>query len=165
MIYSTATVPVNPPGEVPLTREQLWTGLVLKARDARTFLPKGACSKCTVVAEGDGFIVREAVIMNDELTEIVTFAPQRKVSFHQAKSPREGVIVNEILEDAAGALQLRFYAYLGLVDVEPGSEPERQAQAALDSEDRGYKAALLSTLARTRELAREGKLSLPSQHA
>lgn len=164
MIYSTATVPVNPPGESPLTREQVWTGLVLKARDARSFLPEGFCSRCEVVAEGDGFIVREAVILNDELTEIVTFAPQRKVSFHQAKSPREGVIVNEILEDESGALQLRFYAYLGLVGVEPGSEAERQAQAALDSEDRGYKAALLSTLARTRELAREGKLSLPSQH-
>lgn len=164
MIYSTATVPVNPPGEPPLTREQIWIGLVMKARDARSFLPEGFCTKCTVVAEGDGFIVREAVILGNELTEIVTFAPQRKVSFHQVKSPQEGVIVNELLEDAAGALQLRFYAYLGLVGVEPGSEQERQAQAAMDSEDRGYKAALLSTLARTRELAREAKLSLPSQY-
>jgi len=162
MIFSTATVPVNPPGEPPLTREQLWIGLVLKARDARLFLPEGACTRCAVVAEGDGFIVREAVIWNDELTEIVTFAPQRKVSFHQVKSPREGVIVNEILEDEAGALQLRFYAYLGLVGVAPDSEQERQAQAALDSEDRGYKSALLSTLVRTRELAREGRLSLPT---
>jgi hypothetical protein len=34
---------------------------------------------------------------------------------HQVKSPREGVIVNEILEDSSGALQLRFYAHLGLV--------------------------------------------------
>jgi hypothetical protein len=53
---------------------------------------------------------------------------------------------------------LRFYAYLGLVGVRPGSEQERQAQAVMDSEDRGYKAALLSTLARTRTLAEEGKL-------
>jgi hypothetical protein len=164
MIYSTATVPVNPPGELPLTRDQVWTGLVLKARDARSFLPEGFCTRCTVVAEGDGFIVREAVILNDELTEIVTFAPRRKVSFHQVKSPREGVIVNEIVEDESGSLLLRFYAYLGLVGAAPGSEPERQAQAALDSEDRGYKAALLATLARTRALAREGKLSLPSHH-
>lgn len=159
MIFSTATVPVNPPGEPTLTREQVWTGLVLKARDARLFLPEGFCTRCTVVAEGEGFIVREAVILNDELTEIVTFAPQRKVSFHQVKSPREGVIVNEIVEDEAGALLLRFYAYLGLPGVAPGSEQERQVQAVLDSEDRGYKAALRSTLARTRELVREGKLS------
>jgi Domain of unknown function (DUF1857) len=158
MIFSTATVPVNPSGERKLTRDQVWAGLVLKARDARLFLPPGACTKCEVVAEGKDFIVREAVILGDELTEIVTFAPKHKVSFHQVKSPREGVIVNEILEDDARELQLRFYAYLGLVSVPPGGEEERQAQALLDSEDRGYKAALLSTLARTRTLAEEGKL-------
>jgi hypothetical protein len=28
MIYSTATVQVNPQGEVPLTRSQAWAGLV-----------------------------------------------------------------------------------------------------------------------------------------
>jgi hypothetical protein len=158
MIFSTATVPVNPGGERKLTREQVWAGLVLKARDAQLFLPPGACTKCEVVAEGKDFIVREAVIMKDEITEVVTFAPKRKVSFHQVKSPREGVIVNEILEDDAGELQLKFYAYLGLAGVTPGSEQERQEQALLDSEDRGYKAALLSTLARTRALAEEGKL-------
>ena len=158
MIFSTATVPVNPSGERKLTREQVWAGLVLKARDARPFLPPGACTKCEVVAEGRDFIMRDAVIMNDEITEIVTFAPKQKVSFHQVKSPREGVIVNEILEDDDGELQLKFYAYLGLPGVTPGGEEERQAQAMLDSEDRGYKAALLSTLTRTRSLAEEGKL-------
>jgi hypothetical protein len=72
------------------------------------------------------------------------------------KSPREGVIVNEILEDDAGELQLRFYAYLGLVGITPRSEQERQTQALTDSEDRDYKAALLSTLVQTRTLAEEG---------
>lgn len=41
MIYSTATVPVNPAGETKLTREQAWKDLELKARDARLFLPPG----------------------------------------------------------------------------------------------------------------------------
>ena len=158
MIFSTATVPVNPKGERKLTREQVWAGLVLKARNAQLFLPPGACTKCEVIDEGTDYIVRDAVIMNDEITEIVTFAPNQKVSFHQVKSPREGVIVNEILEDDAGELQLRFYAYLGLLGVTPGCEQQRQAQALMDSEDRGYKPALLSTLARTRTLAEEGKL-------
>jgi hypothetical protein len=52
MIFSTATVPVNHSGEQKLTRDQVWAGLVLKARDARLFLPPGACTKCEVVAEG-----------------------------------------------------------------------------------------------------------------
>ena len=55
MIFSTATVPVNHHGERKLTREQVWAGLVLKARDARLFLPPGACTKCAVVAEGIDF--------------------------------------------------------------------------------------------------------------
>ena len=62
------------------------------------------------------------------------------------------------MEAGAGELQLKFYAYLGLVGVTPGSEQERQEQVLMDSDDRGYKAALLSTLARTRTLAEEGKL-------
>jgi hypothetical protein len=37
MIYATATVPVNPEGEAPLTISEVWKGLVLKARDAREF--------------------------------------------------------------------------------------------------------------------------------
>lgn len=44
MIYSTATVPVNPDGETLLTREQVWKGLERKARDARLFLPH-ACAR------------------------------------------------------------------------------------------------------------------------
>jgi hypothetical protein len=51
MIYSTATVPVNPQGETRLTREQVWNGLELKARDARLFLPPGLCTRCDVTEE------------------------------------------------------------------------------------------------------------------
>jgi len=158
MIYSSATVTVNPTGETPLTREQLWAGLVLKARDARQFLPPGLCTKCDVVAEGPNYIIRDAVIMNDELVEFISFVPLKKVSFHQVKGPREGVIVNEIFEDETGALHVKFYAYLGLLDHPPGSEREQQAQAMMDSPERGYKAALLSTLSRTRNLVSTGKL-------
>ena len=63
MIFSTATVTVNPIGEPSLTREQVWDGLVMKARDARLFLPPGVCKRCDVIAEGPDFIMREAVIM------------------------------------------------------------------------------------------------------
>lgn len=158
MIYSTATVPVNPPNEEPLTRAQVWKGLVLKARDARQFLPTGFCDKCDVVQEGKDFIVREVVIFKENLTEIVTFEPMTKVSFHQFKGPREGVIVNELIEDVEGALHLRFYCLLGLKGVAPNGPDEQAEKARMDSEDKGYKSALLSTLARTRALAKEGRL-------
>lgn len=158
MIYSTATVPVNPEGEEPLTRKQIWEGLVLKARDARLFLPPGFCTKCDVVDEGDGYIVREANILNDDLREIITFEQDRKVTFFQAGGPREGAIVNELIEDANGDLQLRFYCYLGLRDKEPNGPEEQKEQVQFDSEDKGYKAALRSTIARTRALVKEGRI-------
>jgi hypothetical protein len=158
MIYSTATVPVNPPGEVPLTRAQAWAGLVLKARDARQFLPPGLCTACDVVEESATHIVREATIGGVDLREIIAFEAGHKVSFFQAKGPREGVIVNELLEDASGALQLKFYCYTGLQGKQPNGPEEQAEQAWMDS-DKGYKTALLSTLSRTRSLLAEGKLN------
>ena len=65
MIYSTATVPVNPDGETPLTRTQVWTGLERKARDARLFLPAGLCTRCDVTEESATHLVRDATIAGE----------------------------------------------------------------------------------------------------
>ncbi|QDX26149.1 DUF1857 family protein [Sphingomonas suaedae] len=157
MIYSTATVPVNPEGEIRLTRAQAWAGLDLKARDARLFLPPGLCTRCDVVEESATHFVREATIGGADLREIVVLEHERKVTFFQAAGLREGAIVNELYEDEAGGLQLRFYCYLGLRGKEPNGPEEQAEQTQFDSEN-GYKAALLSTLNRTRELLVEGKL-------
>lgn len=157
MIFSAATVPVNPQGEAKLTRAQAWAGLERKARDARLFLPPGLCTRCDVVEESDTHFVREATIAGADLREIITLEPQHKVTFFQAAGPREGAIVNALFEDEAGALQLRFYCYLGLRGKTPGGAEEQAEQAQFDSES-GYKAALLSTLKRTRELLADGEL-------
>jgi hypothetical protein len=157
MIYSTATVPVNPDGETPLTRAQAWNGLVLKARDAREFLPPNLCTRCDVVEESATHIVRDATIGGADLREIIVFEPGHKVSFFQASGPREGVIVNELFEDETGALYLKFYCYTGLRGKVPGGPEEQAEQAWMDSE-KGYKTALLSTLKRTRELVAAGRL-------
>ncbi|TAU52045.1 DUF1857 family protein [Rhizobium leguminosarum] len=157
MIYSTATVPVNPEGETPLTRAEAWQGLELKARDARLFLPAGLCTRCDVVEESPTHFVREATIAGQDLREIITLEGQSKVTFFQATGPREGAIINELFEDEEGTLQLRFYCYLGLRGKQPNGPEERAEQAQFDGET-GYKAALLSTLKRTRELLAEGKL-------
>ncbi len=157
MIYSTATVLVNPEGEAPLTRAQAWQGLVLKARDARLFLPPNLCTRCEVVEESSTHIVREATIAGDDLREIITFEPETKVTFFQATGPREGAIVNELFEDDAGALHLRFYCYLGLRGKEPNCSEEQAEQAWMNG-DQGYRSALLSTLKRTRDLVADDRL-------
>ncbi|MCO5731313.1 AtaL-like protein [Rhizobium sp. SSA_523] len=157
MIYSTATVPVNPEGEAKLSRQEIWKGLELKARDARLFLPPGLCTHCEVVEESASHFVREATIGGTAVKEIITLEANDKVTFFQAGGPREGAIVNELYEDEEGNLQLRFYCYLGLRGKTPNGPEEQAEQAQFDSE-RGYKSALLSTLKRTRELRAEGRL-------
>jgi hypothetical protein len=157
MIYATATIPVNPEGEVPLTISEVWKGLVLKARDAREFLPPNLCTRCDVVEESATHIVREATIGGIDLREIITFEAEQKVTFFQASGLREGAIINKLFTDASGALQLSFYGYLGLRNKEPGG-PEEQAEQDMMSGDKGYKSALLSTLKRTRELRAQNKL-------
>ncbi|MDZ4361787.1 AtaL-like protein [Brevundimonas sp.] len=157
MIYSTATVPVNPHGETPLTRRQVWKGLEAKARDARLFLPAGLCTRCDLTEESATHFVREATIAGQDLREIITLEPWTKVTFFQATGPREGAIINELFENEAGELQLRFYCYLGLRGKQPGGREEKVEQAQFDS-DNGYRAALLSTLKRTRELLADGAL-------
>ena len=157
MIYATATVPVNPEGATPLSRAQAWQGLVLKARDARLFLPPNLCTRCEVVEESPTHIVREATIAGDELREIIVFEPESKVTFFQASGPREGAVINELFEDEAGALQLRFYGLLGLRGKEPNGSEEQAEQERMNG-DNGYKSALLSTLKRTRELLAERRL-------
>lgn len=157
MIYSTATVPVNSEGETPLSRAQAWKGLELKARDARLFLPPGLCTRCDVAEDSATHLVRDATIGGVDLREIITLEPGSKVTFFQATGPREGAIINELFEDEAGGLHLKFYCYLGLRGKEPNGRAEQAEQAQFDS-DNGYKAALLSTLKRTRELVADGKL-------
>jgi hypothetical protein len=157
MIHATATVPVNAPGQAPLTRAQAWAGLVRKARDARRFFPPGECTRCDIVEESPTHLVREATVLGDDLTEIVTFEAPTRITFFQALSPREGAIVNELFEDGNGDLQLRFYGYLGLRGKAAGGAEEQAAQAWLDS-DQGFKAAIHATLQRTRELLAQGRL-------
>lgn len=157
MIYSTAAVAVNPAGEKPLTRAQVWQGLVLKARDARQFLPPNLCTRCEVVEASKTHIVREATIAGDDLREIIAFEPESKVTFFQVTGPREGAIVNQLFVDEVGALQLKFYCYIGLRGKKPNGPEEQAEQKQFDSHT-GYRAALLSTLKRTRELLAEGKL-------
>lgn len=157
MIYSTAIVPVNPEGKTPLTRAQAWKGLELKARDTRLFLAPGVCTRCEVVEESPTHFVRVATIGGHVLREIVMLEHESKVTFFQAEGPREGAIINELFEDTDGALQLRFYCYMGLRGKEPNT-PEEQAQQKQLSGETGYKAALLATLERTRALHAEGNL-------
>jgi hypothetical protein len=158
MVYSTATVPVNPEGETPLTRAQAWKGLVLKARDARLFLPPNLCTRCDVVEESETHIVREATIAGADLRELITFEPESKVTFFQATGPREGAIINELFEDSAGARCNSASTAIWVCAARNRAGPEEKAEQEWMNSDKGYTSALLSTLKRTRELLAQNKL-------
>jgi hypothetical protein len=85
-----------------MTRAQVWKCLVLKASDAHLFLPPNLCTRCDVVELSATHIEREATIAGDDLREIIAFEPEKKVTFLQATSPREGAIVNELFERRGG---------------------------------------------------------------
>jgi hypothetical protein len=97
----------------------------------------------------------DTTILGDDITEIITFDAETKMTFFQATSPREGAIINELSEDENGDLKLRFYCYLGLRDKAANGPEEQATQAWMDS-DKGFKAAIQSTLKRIRELLDEG---------
>jgi hypothetical protein len=84
-----------------------------------------------VVVDANGYLIREATLFGDDLSEIVSFEPQKKVSFFQRTGPREGLIINEIIEDGRGMMSLRFYCLLALRHHEPGSKAEQEEQAQL----------------------------------
>jgi hypothetical protein len=53
--------------------------------------------KCELVEQGEGWLVRDIYLFGEELTERVTFEPERLVTFVRTKGRVPGVIINEIL--------------------------------------------------------------------
>ena len=95
--------------------------------------------------------MRDATIASADLREIIPLEPRRKVTFFQATGAREGAIINVLFEDEAEELQLKFYCYLDLRGKAPNGHEKEAKQARFDI-GKDYKAALLSTPKRTREL-------------
>ena len=152
MIYSTATVRVNPQGEIPLTRSQAWAGPVLKARDARLFLPRNLCTYCEVVEESETPILREANMAGVDLREIIAFEPESKLTFFQPTGPREGAwsaVEDEIGKPSPSLLRLPRPS-------RQGTGPPRRASGVGWMDGDNGTAPLVSTLKRTRELNRPG---------
>ncbi|HZO36037.1 MAG TPA: SRPBCC family protein [Solirubrobacteraceae bacterium] len=151
MISVSTTILVNPPGEpVRLTREDVWHGLKLKAANALPYVP--AMTKCEVVEQTDDVIIREIEFRGQEFGERITFVPQQQVRFERISGPVMGTILNDILEDDDGELELRFSFDLVLEGVEPGSQEERDYEGTMTVD---YLAAVTSTVAAMRRMAAE----------
>lgn len=151
MFTVSRALPVNPPDSTqpPLTRADVWRGLELKANNALPFVP--SISYCVVTERiSDTEFVREIEFRGDRAHERVTLEPQTRVTFTRLDGSVSGHIVNEIEQDDAGALQLRFTYTLELAGIAAGSPEEANYASGMEAD---YLKALGATLTAVRRIA------------
>jgi hypothetical protein len=122
---------------VPLTRERVWDGLVMKAENAVPFV--AGMEECTIVERFEGGFVRTILINGRRWTERVTLTPQAQVVFERldADGKTAGWISN-VLSEGEDGLLLTFVLNVKASD-------ERDIKQT-------YVGAIAATLRRTREL-------------
>jgi hypothetical protein len=154
------TVPVNEPGKVFLSRHDVWTGLLMKARNALPYVPQ--MQKCDVVEEGKGWLIRDILLNNVPLRERVTFEPEKRVIFERMGGVELGRIENVIGEDDNGNLTLTFAFGLTKQGIPEGTQEERSHFAPMEGAYMGAVAATLGAVRRT--VDDQGRDALPPQN-
>jgi hypothetical protein len=149
-------VPVNDnlaAGEPRLTRDQIWEGLMMKARDAKPFVHR--MTVCDVTKEWKGGLDREIVFHDLPMGERLFFYPKDKIVFLRTHGAEMGAITNEIVEDDRGELLLRFAFTLEREGMQPGSAEERDFAGGYAQ---GYLVSVQKTIDAIRALVKAGKL-------
>lgn len=147
MINVSRRLEVNNSSEAvgaPLTRAQVWDGLVSKARNAVPYVE--AITECTIIEDkGDKFI-REVVLNGERLQELVALRNENDVEFVRISGNARGIIKN-VIEEEAGSLYLRFTFDFSLEGVPAGSEQEKIFSENMEA---SYLGAVKTTLAAIR---------------
>lgn len=142
----------------PLSRDQLWRGLVLRAERPTLFVM--ALDACEITNRSELGISRTLkfgkLIVRDE----VRFLPQQQVKYHvpqQNEIPASDLTMT-IEEPEAGALFVRF-------EYDDHKEAGDDAEAEFYNNFRrdAYKESDIDTVRKIRELAMEGQLDAPLQ--
>ena len=147
MIDMTRAIPVNQPGQPKLTRAKVWRGLTMKANNALPFVP--AITECEVIERRSELqFVREISLRGERMRELITMEPEVRVTFERLSGSVLGTILNEIEDNAAGELDLRFSYHLTLTGAAAGSEEERAYAKSMEND---YMKAVEATLAAMRK--------------
>ncbi|MDB6157462.1 MAG: hypothetical protein JWO04_1168 [Gammaproteobacteria bacterium] len=160
MYQLSRTVPVNEPGKVFLSRHDVWTGLMMKARNALPYVPQ--MQKCEVVEQDKDWLIRDIMLNNVPLRERVTFEPENRVIFERIGGVELGRIENIIGEDDKGNLTLTFAFGLTKQGIPEGTEAERAHFAPMEGAYLGAVAATLGAVRRT--VDDKGRETIPPQH-
>ncbi|KAE9369058.1 DUF1857-domain-containing protein [Stipitochalara longipes BDJ] len=170
IIYSAATVPVNPPGASPvLTLKQLWAGLELKARKPQLFL---AVIETCEVLEDDGTTVLREVKFKDGggvgMAPIIGQKVQEKITAIAPISDDAGSgvetfqstgnaskVLNIVSTGTEGELLLTFTFEWEHKEIEEGSEEAVKKQKQYqETAPRG----IVGTISAIRQMVKDGKL-------
>jgi len=137
----------------PLSRMQLWRGLMLRATEPRTFMPQ--LDECTLVEQSGLHLVRDLRFGELVIRDRVRFVPQQQVIYDvpaQSEMPSSHLVVT-IEEPESGVLFVRF-EYENEV-----TATEDAANSMYDDFRRSaYEEADIDTIRTIRELAHLGRL-------
>ncbi|MGV7123136.1 SRPBCC family protein [Sphingopyxis sp. 550A] len=151
MYILSHSVEVNPAGSLPpLTVEQVWAGLVLKAENALPFVP--SMQRCDLIERHARGLRRSITVGGQDFDEDILFFPPRMVRFDRVGS--EDFILNTISDSASGLL-LSFTFAMSFPGVADGS-PEEQARG--DAMREAYVGAVSATLAKVRAMVQAGDI-------
>lgn len=155
MLTLTRAVPVNQPGQAPLTRGQLWQALLLKVENATLFVP--GMTYCRVLERRGNEVFREIVWRGQHRRQRVTLHPEHTVEFEHLSGNARGRVLNQIEEDEKGTLHLRFTFMIEEIDGIPPGSAEEQAYGERMKED--YQGAVQASLETARRLIVRGQLA------
>jgi hypothetical protein len=145
--------PANPLIE-PLTREQVWRGLLQRAEDPVPFVV--GLDECRIVERSRDGLTRELVFGSLIVRDRVSYDTLRSVRYDTAaqEGMPAGQLVMSIEEPQPGALFVRFE-----YDSGPALEPDDAMSEMYDDFRRNaYEESDIDTVRRIRELAATGQL-------
>lgn len=144
--------PLNPLID-PLTRAQLWRGLVLRAQHPREFIPW--LDRCEVSVQSEGSLLRESHYGELVVRDHVSFVPQEQVLYRvppQKDIPASRLTMT-IEEPEPGILFVRF-------EYDDGADEEADSAQAFYNDFRrsAYVEADVDTIRVIRQMAERGLL-------
>ncbi|HYD81963.1 MAG TPA: SRPBCC family protein [Paucimonas sp.] len=147
--------PLNPLIE-PLSREQLWRGLVLRAESPQMFIPW--LDSCTLIERSAAVLSRELRYGTLTVRDTVTFVPQQSIRYTvppQKDIPASSLVMT-IEEPETDIFFVRF-------EYDDGTGDHENEEQAFYNDFRrsAYKEADIDTIRIIRQLAEEGRFDTP----
>lgn len=149
-------VEINDPGNPalePLTADQLWQGLVLRAEEPELFVL--GLDRAEVTGRGDGWLDRTLHFGQAKIHDRVVFEPRSAVRYETAATAEHagGTLSMRIETPGPGALLVRF-TYETTMPAVDASGDDRYAEIVKSA----YHEADLDTVRKIREIAHSGRL-------